>query len=134
MVNQARTSGDLNESDRSSNKICCCCPCCKVAPPTATRIRYICFLLVVYIICLLSLIPNIKEKLEHSLPFCKTHLGKQLCNNVTGYAAVYRLSFVVGLFFFLLSVLLMGVRTIDDQRAQLHHGYWIIKTLLFSGK
>ena len=133
MATGAKTSQEMEESDDSSSNICCCCWCCGVSPSTATRIRYTLFLLVTFVLCVVALLPNMREKLDKTLPFCKSHLGAQICNNISGYSAVYRLSFAVGLFFFLLSLLLMGVRLVDDQRARVHNGCWFVKLLLFSG-
>lgn len=133
MAGQTKTQ-NRKELDRSPSYICCCCPCCAVSRSTATHTRYTLLLLVTFIICLVALVPNIRAKLDHVLPFCRTHFGTQICNNITGYSAVYRVSFGMGLFFLLLSVLLMGVRTVDDQRAQLHYGYWVVKALLALGK
>lgn len=45
------------------------------------------------------------------------------CDVFVGYRAVYRISFAMAVFFFLLSLLMIEVKTSNDPRASVHNGY-----------
>lgn len=45
------------------------------------------------------------------------------CDVFVGYRAVYRVSFAMAVFFFLLSLLMIEVKTSSDPRASIHNGY-----------
>jgi len=118
-------------------------------------------LLLTTIVSCILLAPGLHEKLE-SVPFCKgtgdaddsggTGFVDKIregiedtisnpisnsvtvdCSQVVGYLAVYRLCFVVTLFFLLMSVLMIGVKTSNDPRAGIQNGFWGIKYLLIIG-
>jgi len=56
------------------------------------------------------------------------------CADAVGYLAVYRICFVVAVFFAIMSLLMIGVRTSRDPRGPLQNGFWGIKfILLFAG-
>ena len=50
-----------------------------------------------------------------------------------GYPAVYRVCFIVTLFFLLMAVLMIGVRTSKDPRAGIQNGFWAIKYIIVIG-
>lgn len=58
---------------------------------------------------------------------------KTICDDFTGYLAVYRLMFATTLFFLVFAVIMIRVRNSRDPRAQLHNGLWPIKFLLLLG-
>jgi len=111
-------------------------------------------LLLTTIVSCILLAPGLHDKLE-SVPFCKgkgktddgggfldsitNPIGSQIddftvdCSQAVGYLAVYRLCFVVTLFFVLMSVLMIGVKTSNDPRAGIQNGFWGIKYLLIIG-
>lgn len=45
------------------------------------------------------------------------------CDLFVGYRAVYRISFAMAVFFFLMSLLMIAVKTSNDPRAAVHNGY-----------
>jgi len=55
------------------------------------------------------------------------------CRNGVGYLAVYRLCFILTLFFLLFSLMMIGVRSSKDPRAGIQNGVWGIKFLLVIG-
>lgn len=63
--------------------------------------------------------------------FCDDGLHTQIphlegfvsCDVFVGYRAVYRVSFAMAVFFFLLSLLMIEVKTSNDPRASIHNGY-----------
>lgn len=61
-------------------------------------------------------------------------IPKLPCADAIGYLAVYRICFVVVIFFAIMAVLMIGVRTSRDPRGPLQNGFWGIKfILLFAG-
>jgi len=55
------------------------------------------------------------------------------CRNGVGYLAVYRLCFIVTLFFLVFSLMMIGVRSSKDPRAAIQNGVWGIKFILVIG-
>ena len=95
----------------------------------ATRIAFAFILLVNSIISWLMLTPWAMRKLEHlTLDYMTVTCEGKQCY---GYVAVQRINFGLGLFHFLLAVLLLGVRSTRDGRAALQNGYWGPKTIVW---
>lgn len=55
------------------------------------------------------------------------------CNLLIGYMAVYRTAFALSGFFFLMSLITIGVKKSRGFRAAFHNGAWIWKFLLLIG-
>jgi len=55
------------------------------------------------------------------------------CSVAVGYQAVYRMCFIVTLFFTLMSIIMIGVKSSDDPRAGIQNGFWGFKYLLIIG-
>lgn len=88
----------------------------------ATRIAYAVILLFNSIFAWIMLTPWAIRKLEHlTLDYMTFECGSSECY---GYMAVQRINFALGLFHFLLSFLLIGVRNTKDGRAGIQNGYW----------
>ena len=98
----------------------------------ATRIAYAFILLINSIFSWLMLTPWAMRKLEHlTLDYMNIKCGNQDCY---GFVGVQRINFALGLFHFLLAIILLGVRSSKDERAGLQNGFWgpkIIVWLLF---
>lgn len=95
----------------------------------ATRIAYALILLVNSIISWLMLTPWALKKLEHlTLDYMSISCQGKQCY---GFIAVQRVNFALGLFHFILSLLLVGVKTSRDGRAALQNGYWGPKIILW---
>lgn len=88
----------------------------------ATRIAYAVILLFNSVFAWIMLTPWALRKLEHlTLDYMTFKCGSHECY---GYMAVQRINFALGLFHFLLSFILIGVRNTKDGRAGLQNGYW----------
>jgi hypothetical protein len=88
---------------------CAACPSCKGS--TSTRIAYGGILLAGLITSCIMLIPGIEKTLNKIPSLCKNSptnnklLPSVDCSNIIGSLAVYRLSFGMTIFFFILSLL-----------------------------
>ncbi|KAK5086294.1 Membrane protein tms1 [Lithohypha guttulata] len=99
-----------------------CNACGKFQSSMATRIAYAFILLLNSIFAWIMLTPWAIRKLEHlTLDYMTFQCGSHECY---GYMAVQRINFALGLFHFLLSFTLIGVRNTKDGRAGLQNGFW----------
>lgn len=56
------------------------------------------------------------------------------CQSAVGYLAVYRLCFALAAFFFIMSIIMIGVKSSQDKRAGIQNGLvflFIFKTFLY---
>ncbi|KAK5043373.1 Membrane protein tms1 [Exophiala sideris] len=113
----------------SCSMLCGPCGMSKFRSSIATRIAYAMILLVNSILAWIMLTPWAIRKLEHlTLDYMNFKCGSNECY---GYFAVQRINFALGLFHFILSVLLAGVRSTKDTRAGLQNGFWGPKILVW---
>ncbi len=123
---------------------CALCNALGCASSTASKLMYAVILLVTLVVSCLMLAPGVQEWLT-KVPFCEesqstiskiadyipgTDKVKVHCADAIGYLAVYRLCFVVTVFFFVMALLMMGVKSSRDPRAGLQNGFWGVKFLL----
>ena len=95
----------------------------------ATRIAYALILLVNSIISWLMLTPWALKKLEHlTLDYMTISCQGKQCY---GFVAVQRVNFALGLFHFVLAILLLGVKSTRNGRAAVQKGYWRPKIILW---
>jgi len=73
------------------------------------------------------LIPGMEEQLNKIPGFCENEKGIVPCNILVGYKAVYRLCFGLAMFYLLLSLLMIKVKSSSDPRAAVHNGFWFFK-------
>ena len=123
---------------------CALCPSCKNS--TASRIMYGLLLLVTVIISVIMLAPGVQDLLT-KVPFCEesqslaskflsgvSDVGlinsKIKCEDAVGYLAVYRICFIVTVFFLFMSLIMIGVRSSRDPRAGVQNGFWGFKYAL----
>ncbi|KAG6462088.1 probable serine incorporator isoform X2 [Manduca sexta] len=132
----------------SAAQLACCCGsaacslCCSACPTcansTSTRLMYAVMLLLVMIAACITLAPGLHDELK-KVPFCanSTHLIpgnlKVDCDQAVGYLAVYRICFAACLFFLLMALIMIGVKSSKDPRAGVQNGFWGIKYLLVIG-
>lgn len=75
----------------------------------------------------------------HKVPFCDTDpqgvvpIPKINCGIAAGYLAVYRLCFAMTLFFLLMALIMIGVKSSKDPRAGIQNGFWGLKYLVLIG-
>ncbi|NXX69024.1 SERC3 protein, partial [Spizella passerina] len=113
--------------------LCRCCPNSKNS--TVTRLIYAFLLLLSTALACIMLAPGMEEQLKKIPGFCDDGLHTQIphlegfvsCDVFVGYRAVYRVSFAMAVFFFLLSLLMIEVKTSNDPRASIHNGFWFFK-------
>ncbi|XP_011878871.1 PREDICTED: serine incorporator 1-like [Vollenhovia emeryi] len=99
---------------------------------------YALLLLLGTIAACITLAPGLQGALK-KVPFCtnsSNYVPSEVtvdCDHAVGYLAVYRICFIISLFFFLMSVLMIRVRSSRDPRAAIQNGFWAIKYLLIIG-
>jgi len=83
--------------------------------------------------------PGLQDVLR-KVPFCNNGTTSYLpssvvfnCSEAVGYLAVYRICFVVCLFFLLMAVIMIGVKSSRDARAGIQNGFWGLKYLIVIG-
>ena len=95
----------------------------------ATRIAYAVMLLLNSILSWLMLTPWALKKLEHlTFDYMSITCKGEQC---TGYVAVQRINFALGLFHFMLAILLLGVQSSKDPRANVQNGFWGPKIIVW---
>ncbi|XP_075586271.1 serine incorporator TMS1 isoform X3 [Dermatophagoides farinae] len=137
----------------AASTACSCFSC--ITPAIGARIMLSFMLLLVTITGWIMTQPNVSDWLESKVPFCWTktplvgdHLDtlkdffinrdaastvapkNNICEEVTGYLAVYRLMFATFMFFIIFGLLMIRVRRSSDPRVALHRGFWPIKFII----
>ncbi|XP_077281363.1 serine incorporator TMS1 isoform X2 [Temnothorax americanus] len=116
----------------------CCSQCPSCRNSTSTRIMYALLLLLGTIAACITLAPGLQNALK-KVPFCANSSNSVLpdvtldCESAVGYLAVYRICFILSLYFFLMSVIMIRVKSSRDPRAPIQNGFWAIKYLLIIG-
>ncbi|XP_074113049.1 serine incorporator TMS1 isoform X3 [Cotesia typhae] len=116
----------------------CCSQCPSCRNSTSARIMYALMLMLGTITACITLAPGLQDVLK-KVPFCSNSSNyvpdtfKIDCESAVGYLAVYRICFIVSLFFLLMSVMMIGVKSSKDHRAPIQNGFWAIKFLLVIG-
>ncbi|KAF5307730.1 hypothetical protein FQR65_LT06601 [Abscondita terminalis] len=132
----------------SAAQLACCCGsaacslCCSACPScrnsTSSRLMYALLLLVTTVVACITLSPGLQDFLR-KVPFCRNST-KLLpdsvvinCQDAVGYLAVYRICFIVTLFFCLMALIMIGVKTSKDGRAGVQNGFWGLKYMIIIG-
>ncbi|XP_076165937.1 serine incorporator TMS1 isoform X2 [Ptiloglossa arizonensis] len=116
----------------------CCSQCPTCSNSTSTRIMYALLLMLGTIAACITLAPGLQDALK-KVPFCansSNYVPSKFtldCESAVGYLAVYRICFIITLYFFLMSVIMIRVRSSKDPRAPIQNGFWTIKYLLIIG-
>ncbi|XP_044016094.1 probable serine incorporator isoform X3 [Aphidius gifuensis] len=120
----------------SACSLCCSqCPSCRNS--TSARIMYALILMLGMIASCIFLSSGL-ENLLHKLPFCANSSSLIPsytfdCKDAIGYMAVYRVCFAMVVFFVLMSLIMINVKSSKDHRAPIQNGFWAIKFLLVIG-
>jgi hypothetical protein len=99
---------------------------------------YALLLLLGTIAACITLAPGLQNALK-KVPFCansSNYVPSEYtldCDSAVGYLAVYRICFILALYFFLMSVIMIRVKSSQDPRAAIQNGFWAIKYLLIIG-
>ncbi|KAM9249504.1 serine incorporator 3 isoform 2-T2 [Dugong dugon] len=113
--------------------LCSCCPNTKNS--TVTRLIYAFILLLGTAVSCIMLREEMQTHLKKIPGFCEDGLKIKMadikedkdCNVLVGYKAVYRIHFALAVFFFVLFLLMLKVKTSKDPRAAVHNGFWFFK-------
>lgn len=99
---------------------------------------YALMLLLVMVAACITLAPGLHDEMK-KVPFCKNSTQyipgdfKVDCDKAVGYLAVYRICFAACLFFVLMALIMIGVKSSKDPRAGIQNGFWGIKYLIVIG-
>ncbi|KAI9736067.1 MAG: hypothetical protein M1818_006243 [Claussenomyces sp. TS43310] len=108
-----------------------CSACGKCGNSVATRIAYALILMVNSIFAWIMLTPWAINKLQHlTLDYMTITCPDGPCY---GWVAVHRINFALGIFHLLLAVLLLGVNSSKDPRANIQNGFWGPKIIAWLG-
>lgn len=109
-----------------------CRSCGRFNNSMATRIAYAIILLINSILSWVMITDWAIKKLQHALlDYTTITCGEgRACY---GFVAVQRINFALGLFHFLLALMLIGVRNTRDNRSSIQNGFWGIKLIAWLG-
>ncbi|KAK4506048.1 hypothetical protein PRZ48_004013 [Zasmidium cellare] len=108
-----------------------CSACGKCNNSVATRIAYALILLLNSLLSWVMLTDWAVKKLQGLLlDYVTIDCAGHAC---FGFAAVHRINFALGLFHFVLAILLVGVTTSKDSRAAIQNGFWGPKIVVWLG-
>lgn len=120
--------------------MCSACPSCKNS--TSSRIMYAILLIFGAAMGALMLSDGLQDVLK-KVPFCANSTSTSSiiipnsstfdCQHAVGYLAVYRIGFALTVFFFMMSVIMIGVKSSRDGRAPIQNGFWGLKFLIVIG-
>ena len=115
-----------------------CCPTMRSS--TTSRLMYSGILLIMVAISLIIRIPGISDALKKAPGVCKDGdnsgiingyiPGVLTCDSLSSYLFVYKVCFPVAIFFFLMSLIMIEVRSSKDIRAPIQNGFWLWKYLI----
>ena len=115
--------------------ICCLCwPCSKlwrclglkpIRRSTISRLICVIILLLFTVIAMVLLTPKAIDKILTERVCAK--IGHRTCEILHGPAPVYRMFMILSAFFFIMSLMLIGVTNALQKRAYLHNHFWILK-------
>lgn len=117
-----------------------CCPTCRSS--TTSRLMYSGILLLAVLVSLIIRIPGLSDTLTKIPYLCRNYTsgsniiplpdmkGDLDCTLIASYAFVYRVCFAVTIFFFLMSLIMIGVRSSKDIRGPIQNGFWLWKYLI----
>lgn len=109
-----------------------CSACGKCSSSIATRIGYAVLFCINSILSWVMLTDWAIKKLE-SLTFNYVHLRCSGGAECYGFSSVHRINFALGLFHFILALLLVGVHSTRNPRAGIQNGYWGLKIFAWLG-
>lgn len=104
-------------------------PCCRLRQSIFTRMSYIGLLFGACLLCGSLLTPRTRYNLGDN--FCQ-NVSYYFCDILFSYAAVYRVLFLLAIYYFLQSLLLFGVCSSGERRAKINNGFWGVKILVLS--
>ncbi|OAF69240.1 Serine incorporator 5 [Intoshia linei] len=105
----------------------CCAPFTKCRSSVLTRLTYCIIIICFAFLCLFfTRYDGIQEILAKIPYICSSG---DVCKNISGVQAILRLGFVMALFHFVMSIILINVQDSTDCRVGVQNGFWAIKSL-----
>ena len=104
-------------------------PCCRLRQSIFTRMCYIGLLFGACLLCGFLLTPRTRHYMGDG--FCQT-VSYFFCDTLLSYASVYRVLFLLAIFYFIQSLILFGVCSSRERRAAINNGFWGVKILVLS--
>lgn len=114
-----------------------CCPTCRSS--TTSRLMYSGILVLTTLISLIIRIPGLAKEMKKIPYVCKNSdpivpgintSGELSCESLGSYLFVYKVCFPVAIFFFLMSLIMIEVRSSKDIRGPIQNGFWLWKYLI----
>jgi len=97
---------------------------------TSARAGYVAYFIIAVIVA--EIMRDYSEPLLKKIPWIVRSMGANPSHALYGNQAVYRICCGAFAFFGIMSLCLIGVKSRSDRRdKKLHHGSWVVKTLLF---
>ncbi|XP_065660571.1 uncharacterized protein LOC105843211 [Hydra vulgaris] len=98
---------------------------------TLSRYVYTIFFLTTFTLACVGLTPLFRRFLEKTTFFCD-HVGAlgACMSKDPAFIGLYRVFATAGIFFLILSVLLLRIKTVDNPRDSIHNGSWLLKFIL----
>ncbi len=62
--------------------------------------------------------------------FCTTVTTEEMCDNLVGYGAVYRICFSLAIFYGAFALFMLNTTSTKDFRVKFHNGFWFLKLVL----
>jgi len=117
-----------------------CRLCCSSLPPasesTSTRLLYLFLLAAGSFLMAAMLTPDVQHNLQSAFKdFNATCIDLNISDNcmlLTGYMALYKVSFGISMFFTGLALMNVGVKSSTGVRASIHNGFWAWKGAVLS--
>ena len=103
------------------------CSSCSTKYP---RFLFVLFLVLGTILSFLVLTPNMRSALDKLPYFCTAVTTEEMCDNLVGYGAVYRICFSLAIFYGAFSLLMLNTTSGKDFRVKFHNGFWFLKLVL----
>ena len=98
---------------------------------TLSRYVYTIFFLMTFTLACIGLTPFFRRFLEKTSLFCDQVGALGACmSKDPAFIGLYRIFATAGIFFFILSVLLLRTKTVDNPRDSIHNGSWLLKIVL----
>jgi len=117
-----------------------CSLCCSFLPKikmsTGTRLMYMLYLMIVTAVSCVAISSTGQTLLKESSvfqKFCDTLSKKENCPVLFGKDAVYKLMFGPAVFFFVMMILTLWIKSSKQSRSGLQNGFWFFKILALGG-
>jgi hypothetical protein len=109
-----------------------CCRPCGISSSKATRIAYAIVFLLFVILARLMLIDQAKIFLLKIKPLTEEISSKDL-TKLVGFSGVFRVCWAISIYFFTMSIIMIGVKNSKDIRKGFQNGWWSFKILFIFG-